>query len=166
MKQLTQEGFSDKSAVLIRSADMRYIRQAYELSVPIKDGTLKQKDISAFANSFHDLHEKAYGYTRKKEAVEFVNLRVVAIGKLPEFRLTERILSIKEDLKPMEYREVFFEGSALKTPVYLRDHLLCGQEIMGPAIIEQMDSTTVVFPKYQAATDRYGNLLIQTSSNS
>ena len=162
MKQLIREGFTDKSVVLIRSADMRYIRQAYELAVPIKDGTLKQNDIPAIANSFHDLHEKAYGYTRKKEAVEFVNLRVVALGKLPEFQLTERISSSKEALRPIEYREVFFEGSALKTPIYLRDHLHCGQEISGPAIIEQMDSTTVIFPKYQAAIDQYGNLLIRT----
>jgi len=162
MEQLRREGFSGQSVVLIRSADMRYIRQAYELPVPIKGGTLNRKDISVIVDGFHNLHEKAYGYARRKEAVEFVNLRVVALGKLPQFRLTERTPYIKETLKPIDYREVFFEGAALKTPIYHRDRLPQNREVSGPAIIEQMDSTIVIFPQYQAVTDRYGNLLIRT----
>jgi len=161
-EQLSREGFSGESIVLIRSADMRYIRQAYELSVPIRSGALNPEDISAIVGSFHGLHEKAYGYARRKEAVEFVNLRVVALGKLPKFHLPERTPHVKESPKPIEYREVFFEGAAIKTPVYHRDHLPPSQEISGPAIVEQMDSTIVIFPEYRAVADRYGNLLIGT----
>ncbi len=160
--QLHQEGFSGQSIVLIRSADMRYIRQAYELSVPIKNGPLKRQDIPGIVDSFHSLHEKAYGYARRKEAVEFVNLRVVALGRLPQFRLPERTSPIKGGLVPIDYREVFFEGAAVKTPIYQRDDLPQDEELLGPAIIEQMDSTIVIFPGYQAVTDRYGNLLIRT----
>jgi N-methylhydantoinase A len=160
--QLRREGFSGKSVVLTRSADMRYIRQAYELSVPIKIGTLKGEDIFAIIDSFHSLHEKAYGYARRKEAVEFVNLRVVALGKLPQFVLPEKAPLIKEGLQPTDYREVFFEGAAVKTPIYNRDDLPKDREISGPAIIEQMDSTIVIFPRYWTVVDRFGNLLIRT----
>lgn len=160
-QQLKREGFSGQSVVLIRSADMRYIRQAYELSVPVRGGALSRQDISAIVKSFHNLHEKAYGYARRKEAVEFVNLRVVALGKLPPFRLTETVSPVKERPGPIGHREVFFEGTALKTPIYHRDQLPQGQKISGPAIIEQMDSTIVIFPLHQAVTDRYGNLLIR-----
>ncbi len=160
--QLCREGFSGKAVVLVRSADMRYMRQAYELSVPIKNGTLKREDIFAIVDTFHSHHEKAYGYARRKEAVEFVNLRVVALGKLPQFVLPEKASLIKEGLQPTDYREVFFEGEVLKTPIYQRDDLPEDREISGPAIIEQMDSTTVIFPRYRAKADRYGNLLIRT----
>ncbi len=161
VKQLGREGFSGRSVVLIRSADMRYIRQAYELSVPVKGGALERQDISSIVESFHDLHERAYGYARRKEAVEFVNLRVVALGKLPQFHIKDRRPPVKETLKPIDHREVCFEGATVKTPIYHRDHLPLGWEISGPAIIEQMDSTIVIFPQYRAVSDRYGNLLIR-----
>jgi N-methylhydantoinase A len=159
--QLGQEGFSGQSVALIRSADMRYVRQAYELSVPITGGSLNRRDISTIVERFHNLHERAYGYARRKEAVEFVNLRVVALGKLPEFKLTERTPQRKEALRPIDHREVCFAGAVVKAPIYQRDHLDQGSEISGPAIVEQMDSTIVIFPEYQAVTDRYGNLLMR-----
>ncbi len=162
LEQLNREGFSGQSVLLIRSADMRYIRQAYELSVPVKGGTLNPQDISAIVESFHRIHEKAYGYARRKEAVEFVNLRVVGLGKLPDFRLKEKTPHIREPAQPIGYREVFFQGEALKTPIYPRNQLPRGQAIAGPAIVEQMDSTIVILPKCEGVTDRYGNLLIKT----
>jgi N-methylhydantoinase A len=159
-EQLKREGFSGRSIVLVRSADMRYVRQAYELAVPVKSGVLQKRDVSAIVESFHNLHEKAYGYARKKEAVEFVNLRVVALGKLPRFRLSDRTQT-PEGAAATGHRKVFFETIACNTPIYHRDHLGVGQEISGPAVVEQMDSTVVIFPGYQAVTDRYGNLLIK-----
>ena len=161
IEQLNREGFSGQAVVIIRSADMRYNRQAYELPVPVKSGTLNRQDISTIVERFHNLHEKAYGYARRKEAVEFVNLRIVALGKLPKLSLTEKTY-VKETLKPVDYREVFFEGSPHRTPIYRRNHLTSDLEISGPAIVEQMDSTIVIFPKYRATTDNYGNLLIKT----
>jgi N-methylhydantoinase A len=161
-RQLKREGFAGDSVVLIRSADMRYIRQAYELSVPISGGPLNREDIPAVACNFHDLHERAYGYARRKESVEFVNLRVVALGKLPEFRITERVPQGKEGAAPIGHRDVVFQGQVVKTPVYDRGHLPRGRKVLGPAIVEQMDSTIVIFPEYQALADRYGNLLIRT----
>lgn len=159
--QLSNEGFSDQSIILHRYADLRYVRQAYELQVPLKNGSLTTEDISSAAQSFHAHHERNYGYARRNEPVEFVNLRLVALGKLPEMQPAKTISKGKKALQPIDYRKVFFEGtSPLKTAIYQREHLHKGQHISGPAIIEQLDSTIVIFPNYQAVTDSYGNLLI------
>jgi len=160
VEQLNREGFTGQSVVLSRLADMRYIRQAYELSVPVKGGALSREDLLTITENFHDLHERTYGYARRKEAVEFVNLRVVALGKLPGFYVKEKQTAEVKILEPVDQREVFFEGTTMKTAIYHRDNLLKGQQISGPSIVEQMDSTTVIFPDYQAEPDEYGNLLI------
>ena len=160
-KQLAREGFSGPSVALARSADMRYIRQSYELSVPVRGGVLTGNDLAAIAEDFHRLHEKAYGYARNTEAVEFVNLRVVALGRLPEFRAEKRTTQSPRALESVGRREVYFAGQPVQSPIYLREHLPDGAEILGPAIVEQMDSTIVVLPDYRAVADRYGNLLIR-----
>jgi N-methylhydantoinase A len=160
-EQLGREGFSGPSVVLIRSADMRYIRQSYELSVPVQGGALTGDDLAAITEGFHGLHEKAYGYARNTEAVEFVNLRVVALGRLPEFRVKKRTARKQRVLEAVGTREVYFAGQPVQAPVYLRDSLPEAVEIPGPAIVEQMDSTVLVLPGYRAEADRYGNLLIR-----
>jgi N-methylhydantoinase A len=160
-EQLGREGFLGPSVVLNRSADMRYIRQSYELSVPFQGGALTGQDLATITEAFHDLHEKAYGYARETEAVEFVNLRVVALGKLPEFRVKQKTSETCKDPEPIQIRDVTFGGWPLKTPVYSRDSLPEGVEIQGPAIVEQMDSTIALLPDFRAVSDRFGNLLIR-----
>ncbi len=159
-EQLSREGFSDDAIVLIRSADMRYVRQAYELPVPLKSGLLIQADLSIIADSFHTLHERTYGYARRSEAVEIVNLRIVALGKLPEFRLLEGEIEPSAVAEAVAHRTVVFQGAASMVPVYERSAFRSGQQIVGPAIVEQMDSTISICPGYRAVTDAFGNLLI------
>jgi N-methylhydantoinase A len=93
--------------------------------------------------------------------VEFVNLRVVALGKLPEFRAPKRTTRTEKAPDPVGTREVWFAGRPVESPLYPRDRLSEGVEIRGPAVVEQLDSTVVILPAYRAAADRYGNLLIQ-----
>jgi N-methylhydantoinase A len=142
---------------------MRYIRQSYELPVPVKGRALTGRDLAAITEDFHKIHEKAYGYARNTEAVEFVNLRVVALGKLPVFRAAKRTAQAQAAPKPAGSREVCFHGRPVESPIYVRDRLPDGIAINGPAIVEQMDSTIVVLPGYEAAADRYGNLIIRAS---
>jgi N-methylhydantoinase A len=162
---LNQEGFAERSIRLIRSADLRYLRQAYELSVPIRGGRLDPQDIADTVELFHDLHQKTYGYARRAEDVEFVNLRVVALGTLPRFRVRKKRGRGGTEPESTGSRHVSFDGTSLETVVYLRDGLPQGLEISGPAIVEQMDSTTAIPPQYQAVTDRYGNLLIRAKGD-
>jgi N-methylhydantoinase A len=161
--QLDREGFACQAVELIRSADMRYGRQSYELSVPVKGGVLTRSDLAAIEESFHGLHESAYGYARRGEAVEFVNLRVEALGKLPEFRAIQRRGRAGKTPEAIDVREVYFGGRTFRTPVYPRHALPEGAAILGPAIVEQMDATIVVPPDYRAVADRTGNLLIGDS---
>jgi N-methylhydantoinase A len=88
-------------------------------------------------------------------------LRVVALGRLPEFRVKKRAARTQQALEAVGTREVHFEGRTVRAPIYARDLLPEGVEIRGPAIVEQMDSTIWVLPGYRAAADRYGNLIIR-----
>jgi N-methylhydantoinase A len=160
-EQLGREGFSGRSVVLVRSADMRYRRQSYELPVPVQGGVLDANDLTRITDDFHTLHEKAYGYARNAEAVEFVNLRVIALGKLPDFRAKRKASGAEKTAVSAGTREVWFAGQPVESPIYLRGRLPEGVEIRGPAIVEQMDSTIVIPPEYRAAADQYGNLTIR-----
>ena len=142
---------------------MRYLRQSYELPVPVREGALTGPALATITVDFHRLHEKAYGYARNTEAVEFVNLRVVALGKLPEFRAAKRAAKTPRTPEPVGTREVCFAGRPVTSPVYVRDRLHEGIAINGPAIVEQMDSTIVLLPGYRAEADPYGNLIIRAS---
>ena len=120
--------------------------------------------ITTLINTFHKVHEARYGYSMMEELVEIVNIRLEAIGIVdkPRFqKIKTRKRSIEETI--IEYRDVFFEyeNDFIKTPVHSREKLYPGFIIEGPAIIEQYDSTTVVYPKWIAKIDDYGNILLE-----
>ncbi|MFP3928159.1 MAG: hydantoinase/oxoprolinase family protein [Desulfobacteraceae bacterium] len=165
--QLRKEGFDQSSIVLERRADMRYSRQAYELQVPMKSGDLDPKALRQAVEAFHREHEKTYGHARRNEPVELVNLRVVAWGKLPEASLEESVEGSVSAPEPFAHRKVVFKGaSPVETPIYQREALLSGQRVVGPAVMEQLDSTILVFPDYEAVADPYGNLVITAEGES
>lgn len=159
--QLRKEGFNDSSILLERHADMRYSRQAYELHVPMEAGDLSFESLDKAVEAFHREHEKTYGHARMEEPVEFVNLRVVAWGKLPDASLEQAGESYVSTTEPAANRKVVFnDGIPVDTPVYQREALAKGGLINGPAVLEQLDSTILVFPGFEAVADQYGNLLI------
>lgn len=160
-EQLAQEGFKLSDMIFLRSADMRYHGQAYEIPIPITGGPLTIQEIQKAKESFNMEHEKAYGYQRKKEIVEIVNLRLVAIGKLPQMKLIKETKIKQSVLEAADYRNVYYQDRFLRTPIYNRKMLNSGTVLNGPAIIEQLDSTTVIFPDQQATVDDFGNILIK-----
>lgn len=160
-EQLRREGFGDSAIRLERHADIRYARQAYELPVTMAGGPLSLTRLTEAAEAFHREHERTYGHARRDEPVEFVNLRVVAWGKLPETGLDAGMRSQWASPEPIARREVvFLEAEPVSTPVYQRGALPEGRIVEGPAVFEQLDSTILVFPGYEAVSDQYGNLLI------
>ena len=76
--------------VLLRQADVRYRRQAYELTVPIADGAITRATLDDLAKAFHAKHEQTYGHANRAEPVQLVNLRLTAIGRLPDLVLAQR----------------------------------------------------------------------------
>ena len=137
----------------------RYFGQNYELTLPVN---FKQNDkelITKLKSAFQKAHESNYGFASDKEPIQVVNILVKGIGKLDRPNLPLEKTGTKS--KPEDYRKTFFEkDKSLKTPVYKRNQLVRGQTINGPAIIEQMDSTAVIFPKDIGKIDNWGNLII------
>jgi N-methylhydantoinase A len=139
---------------LLRQADVRYRRQAYELTVPIAGGEITRATLDDLANAFHARHEQTYGHANRSERVQLVNLRVTALGRQPDLVLTQR--ADRSQARHHDRKVWFADTGFTSTPVHWRDGLLPGMRIAGPAIIEAMDSTTVVPPGWQALIDDLG----------
>lgn len=144
------------------SADLRYRRQNFEIAVPLPEALARSPTSAAMLDLFHPAHERAYGYASRNEAVELVNLKVRARIVLPKASTAR--LAPKAPGAPMGERRAIFEGGvAHATPVFQRATLAPGQSIAGPAIIEQLDATTIVHPGDRCLVDDCGNLLIHLS---
>ena len=110
-------------------------------------------------------HETAYGYCNPQDPVEVVNFRLTARGRLHRPPPTEEVATAAGTPAPLERREVWFApDGALPTPVYERAALRPGQRLLGPAVIEQLDATTLVFPGDHARVDAAANLLIESAA--
>jgi len=160
---LRSEGVLDDRIVVRRTADMRYESQGYELSVTV-NSPINEDEIRELEKRFQEMHYLTYGYKVEEEAVEIVNVRVECTGltEKPKLRIQEceKERNMKEAM--LENRAVYFESEDqwLETPVYLKDKLKEGSVVSGPAIIEQYDSTIVVYPEWVAKVDGYLNVLL------
>ena len=141
---LTAEGFAGEPAV-VRSLSMRYAGQNYEREVPLPDGRVDETVVADSLTAFHELHHEVYGYSFPGETIELIHANVTALG--PGARPAAPRLQAGPLPEPRERREVRF-GSAglLVTPVYRREELPAGAGFRGPAVIEELDSTTLVPP--------------------
>lgn len=162
IEQMLNEKISRENIVILRSVEMRYFGQGYELEIPVPNGKLTQKDVKRINENFHNLHRQLYGYASSNETTEFVCLRIAALGKIPKPKLKKE----KEgDHKPSRAlkgkRKVFVQGRYVSLPIFDRALLRPGDRIKGPAIIEQMDSTTFLSYKHQAQVDHYLNLIVK-----
>jgi N-methylhydantoinase A len=146
---------------LIRQADVRYRRQAYELTVPLAEGAIDRAALNALVEAFHTRHAQTYGHANREEAVQLVNLRVTALGRQPGLTLALR--SDAADARVRE-RSVWFSGlGAVVTDVHWRSGLAPGSTVGGPAVIEALDSTTVVPPGWNARVDDLGYIRLVRS---
>jgi len=163
--QLVTDRHPKDQVFIMREADCRYVGQGYELRVTAPAGEINLDWLTQLESAFHTMHEQQYLHAFRDVEVELVNIRVVGIGYVPEVHLPP---SPKGDGDPQQaYRftkSVYFavNGVCEKVPTafYERDLLNSGDVIRGPAIVEQLDSTTVVNPGLLATVDDYGNILI------
>jgi N-methylhydantoinase A len=160
IRDLRDEGFASAQITLERSLDLRYAGQGYELTIPC--GAHPERDaIAKLRALFDETHRRSFGHIAPDETVEIVSFRVRGTGRLPpvgfpEFRNEGRLL--KEAQR--EIRRACFGGIKLDCPVYQREDLDVGQIFDGPAIIDQLDATTVVLPSHTVRIDEFRNLLI------
>jgi N-methylhydantoinase A len=145
-----------------RFADLRYVGQSYELEVPLPlalDGTT----IARAVTDFHALHRQVYGHSRPQQPVEFVNIRTVHQAPLAPLALTPRHSGGSLDDACKGQRPAYFDEYRAyhETPVYDRYRLPIDVPVHGPAIVEQSDTTTVIYPQQVAQVDAAGNLIIR-----
>jgi N-methylhydantoinase A len=141
------------------SVDLRYAGQNFELSIAFDATAFDAAKATALRQAFNTEHERAYGFAQADEPVEIVSMRIKLTGVLAKPPLPMFAASVAAT--PVGHRAITFaKGVILDTPIYRRDDLHSGQVLIGPAVIEQMDSTLLLFPADHANVDRWGNLII------
>ncbi len=146
--------------------DSRYVGQNFELPVEFSGADLAGAlpplpDIDAIRQQFFDVHTRYYGFHNPHDPIEVANLRVTATGRLTRAIGQIAVTSGGQTPNPRETHAVWFEeNGAVDTPVYDRADLGPGLEMNGPAIVEQLDSTTVIHPGDHVRVDDAGNILI------
>jgi N-methylhydantoinase A len=163
-KALLSEGMGRERIGFERQVEMRYVGQSYELAIPLAGGNVEDC-LDGMLQHFHEEHERTYGFAAPAEPVEFVTLRLTAVGSIAKPKLRElperggHVGAARRAVRQVYFAEV---GDFVDCPSYDRYRLTAGSAIDGPAIVEEMDSTTVIHPGFHAEVDRYGNLLIRT----
>jgi N-methylhydantoinase A len=164
---LAQSGqYSDGRAdgvVIERAADMRYVGQEHAVTVDLPLAFFAGRDRAAIKQQFDELHKVRYGTSAPKEPADLVSLRVTVLGtmkKPPKYSVAGGTAKPAPDAVRSTKPVYFRAGGWADTPVYVRDKLLAGNAIDGPALIEEHASTTVVQPGDALRVDELGNLQI------
>ncbi|MFB4299065.1 hydantoinase/oxoprolinase family protein [Actinomadura sp. NTSP31] len=160
---LAREGFPQERRRLVRSADLRYYGQAFEVRVAAPAGTPDEAFRAEVVRRFHDAHDARYGYCHRddpRHPVEWVNLRVSGIGPIPRPRPPERPPGDGDPSRARTgTRPVRFDDW-VETAVYRREKLAPGDVVAGPAVIEEFGSTLPLHPGFTARLDGHGNLVV------
>lgn len=162
VERLNAESVAPDQMMLQRSIDMRYQGQWRSLGIPITGTVTSIGDTVA---AFHDAHEREYNYRREEAPVEIYRLNLTAVGITPKAELAKHKINGSAVPEPKTIRPVWFDenSEAVDTPIYERETLPAGATIDGPAIIEQVDSTTIVPPGVVAEIDPWLNIRMQIS---
>ena len=156
------EGIAPDARHVARTVDMRYAGQNYELPIPLPD----DGSITGLAAGFAEAHRRLYGFTAEGEPVQLVTFRIEASGLVPKASF-----AAQPDAGPdaraaiIGERDVWLpeRGGFVSCPVYDREALRSGNRFTGPAIVEQMDATTVVLPGMVALVEPYLNLILEAA---
>jgi N-methylhydantoinase A len=170
---LDAEGFPREAHRYVRSVDLRYFGQAFEVRVPAPAGDVTDAYATAVSGAFHDAHRALYGYDFRddpRQQVEWVNLRVTGTGPITRPELRE--VASADGAPPVVERArtgtrpVCFDTADgyVDTDVYWRSDLFAGDVLHGPAIVEEFGSTVPVHPGFAVRVDAWGNLVMTRSA--
>lgn len=159
---LDKEGLAQDKQHISYNVDLRYYRQGYEIPVNVKIESLETDGLASLAEKFNEIHEQYYGYRMEDSVCEVVNLRAVGVGLVPEAREVEATETAGTDASAavVDEHKVYVAGDWVPTKIYDREKLQTGNRIVGPAIVTEFDSTTVILTGFTAEVDSYGNILI------
>ena len=151
---LKSENVNENDMSFSLTADMRYIGQEYYVNVDISEPF----DLNEINNNFHKTYEKQYGHSTPEGPSEFINLRLIATGKIKK---TDSVKSIENDktIKDSK-RKIIFNQKEHETKIYARHNIRVNESFEGPAVIEESTATTVIPPNYSIIKDEFGNIII------
>jgi N-methylhydantoinase A len=164
-RTLEADGIAPHRRRYSRSLDLKYVGQGYTLSIPVPESHFSPDTWRDIAERFHSRHHSLYGFRADGEAVEMINLRLQATGVL------DKPLAVPQPRGPQQpdaarsgTRPAWVEAAQrqVQHAVYDRARLAVGHVLRGPAIVEQVDATTVIPPGWLGTVDGYGNLILGT----
>jgi N-methylhydantoinase A len=161
-----QERIGTAARRITRTVDMRYAGQNYELPVPLPEGELGAATLEALGEGFAAAHQRMYGFVAEGEPVQLVTFRLEASGIVNKASFQPQPENGRDASGAViAKRDVWMPeaGGFVACPVYDRDRLQAGNRLSGPAIIEQMDATTVVLPGMTARVEPYLNIILETA---
>jgi len=147
------------------SLDLRYVKQYHEVNVEIARKDIEDGNIERIENKFHPEHNRLYGYSLEEQGtpIELINLRLLSVGKTvkPKFS-QEEFVGTDPSKAFKKKRDVYLplEETFAEAPVYDGHKMMCGNRVEGPAVIEQVNTTTFVTPEYNVLCDQYGSYTV------
>jgi N-methylhydantoinase A len=168
---LHSEGLTDADMVLLPALDMRYAGQSHELTIPLAQHSASRPRsvVGRIIHDFHTAHRRRFSYANEQEPVEIVNLRLKAVGRTakPQFQ-RQPLGGLDPRAAHIGYKQVHFgDGDSpyaarpFPTALYERERLMPGNMIVGPAIVFQLDTTSIIPPGWAASVDGWGNLVVE-----
>jgi N-methylhydantoinase A len=160
---ITSASVKPRRTIVNRAADMRYVGQEHAVTVDLPLRFFDRRDGAAIKRAFDAMHARRYGTAAPEEPAEIVSLRssVTGILRKPTLQKIERGTRTPGKAASRGRRQVYFDGTFRPTAIYDRAALRAGNRIVGPAVIEEHASTTVLAPGDRLEVDAYGNLLIE-----
>ncbi len=163
---LARDGFAPDRRSLQRALDMRYAGQGYEITVACAPGPVEATTLADLRARFDRQHQAMFGHMAPEETVEIVSYRVRGTGFTPPVAM-ERFAAAGTRLHDAERerRCVRFDGQEIDCPVYQRERIDVGLAVAGPAILDQLDCTTVILPGQVARIDEWKNLIVSEATH-
>ena len=162
-REQVQEAAADQVCQITRTASMRYVGQGHELDVPVPGGGWRADTVGQVRRAFDDVYAVVYGYSDPNEAVEVVSWKVSASAPTPALSLPGPS-ALTDDPKQARKgsRQAYFpeSGGFVECPVYDRYRLSIGMQVIGPALVEERESTAIILPGDSSRVDQFGNLII------
>ena len=156
---MQEDGLKEDEVTIFSFFDLRYQGQSYEITVPYMN---KNTSNLSLISDFHKAHKKLYSYHHQERAVEIVNIRVKAVGKTKKIKLKKLPPKDKDPERAfMKKQAIHYSGKTSQASVFKRALLATGNEINGPALIADSESTTFLPPSYLLEVDGFLNLIIQ-----
>jgi N-methylhydantoinase A len=165
---LTPEAVTKNRVAFERYLDMRYLGQSWKLRIPLSEEFLAEASMLELPQKFHLAHEQSYGYCVIDESIELVNVGLVAVLPIPRPHLKEvesgnrSPAHAQKGARPVYFREA---RGAIDCPIFDRYALRHNNRIVGPAVIEEIDSTIVVHPHYLAEVGSFGIILLRRAES-